>query len=78
MSSHDAALLRELERAADHLAQLEAIAKATRLPGEIAGTYCVTAEIILQIHHKARASEARRRYEAPKDKAGKWRGRTTK
>jgi len=78
MSNHDQKL-RELEQERAErfagrftLKQLEAIAKDTRLPGEIAGAYGVTAEIILRIQHKARASAARRRYEAAKDKAGNW------
>jgi hypothetical protein len=68
MTTHNLKLLQQLERErADRLAlrltlqQLDAIAKDTRLPGEIAGTYGVTAAVILQIQRKARASAARRR-----------------
>ena len=63
MTTHDPKLLQQLERErADRLAlrltlqQLDAIAKDTRLPGEIAGTYGVTAAVILQIQRNARAS----------------------
>ena len=67
MTTHNLKLLQQLARAPDRLAlqltlqQLDAIAKDTRLPGEIAGTYGVTAAVILQIQRKARASAARRR-----------------
>ena len=66
MTTHNPKLLQQLERErADRLAlrltlqQLDAIAKDTRLPGEIAGTYGVTAAVILQIQRKARAKAAR-------------------
>ena len=66
MTTHDPKLLQQLERErADRLAlrltlqQLDAIAKDTRLPGEIAGTYGVTAAVILQIQKNARAKAAR-------------------
>ena len=66
MTTHDPKLLQQLERErADRLAlrltlqQLDAIAKDTRLPGEIAGTYGVTAAVILQIQRNARAKAAR-------------------
>jgi hypothetical protein len=42
------------------LQQLEAIANDTRLPGEIAGAYGVTAAVILRIQLKARFSKAQR------------------
>ena len=79
MTTHDPKLLQQLERErADRLAlrltlqQLDAIAKDTRLPGEIAGIYGVTAAVILQIQRNARASAARRRLElAKKAKAAK-------
>jgi hypothetical protein len=76
MTTHDTAMLKELERdRAQRLAlklalqQLDAIVKDTRLPGEIASTYGVTAAIIVRIQHKARLSKlqkeaaARRRHE---------------
>ena len=56
MTTHNPKLLQQLERErADRLAlrltlqQLDAIAKDTRLPGEIAGTYGVTAAVILEM-----------------------------
>ena len=64
MSKHDPKLLQELEQErADRLAlrltlpQLKAIAKDTRLPGEIAGAYGVTAAVIVRIQHRARLSK---------------------
>src|SRR5215203_7269710 len=63
MTSHNPKLVRKLEaERAERLAmrvtltQVNAITKDTRLPGEIAGTYGVTAEVILTIQLKARAS----------------------
>ena len=68
MTTHNPKLLQQLERErADRLAlrltlqQLDAIAKDTRLPGEIAGTYGVTAAVIFEIQTKARVSAAHRR-----------------
>jgi hypothetical protein len=64
MTKHDPKLLQELEEdRADRLAgrlslsQIEAIANDTRLPGEIAGAYGVSAAVILRIQHKARAAK---------------------
>ena len=61
MSTHDPKLLQALERErADRLAlrltlpQRKAIANDTRLPGEIAGAYGVTAAGILRIQHRVR------------------------
>jgi hypothetical protein len=80
MSTRDAAFLLE-KQGADRLArrltlaQLDTIAKDTRLPGEIAYAYGVTAAIIARIQHRARLSKARgaavarQRLEAPKAKA---------
>jgi hypothetical protein len=65
MTTHDRKMLQQLE--ADRaerfalrltLPQLEAIAKDTRLPGEIAGTYGVTAAVIARVQHKARVSKS--------------------
>ena len=68
MTTHDPKLLQELEQErADQLAarltlkQLEAIANDTRLPGEIAGAYGVTAAVIARIQHKARVSKSQKR-----------------
>jgi hypothetical protein len=71
MTNHDPKLLQELEEErADRLAgrltlqQLDAIANDTRLPGEIAGAYGVSAAVIVRIQHKARqkaAAERRKR-----------------
>jgi hypothetical protein len=41
------------------LAQLDTIVKDTRLPGEIAYTYGVTAGVIARIQHRGRVSKAR-------------------
>ena len=61
MTSHDTLLLREIEQdRADQLARrltlkhMEAIAKDTRLPGEIACTYGITAEVVIRIKQNAR------------------------
>ena len=61
MSTHDPKLLQEVEQErAERLAlrltlpQQEAIARDTRLPGEIAGAYGVTAVVIMRIQHRAR------------------------
>jgi hypothetical protein len=70
MTTHDSKLLQELEEErADRFAgrltlrQLEAIANDTRLPGEIAGAYGVSAAVIVRIQQKARqrVAAARRR-----------------
>ena len=62
MARHDSRLLQKLEeqRAEQFAArltraQLEAIANDTRLPGEIAGAFGVSASIIIRIQHKTRA-----------------------
>ena len=81
MARHDSRLLQKLEeqraeRFAARLtrAQLEAIANDTRLPGEIAGAFGVSASIIIRIQQQ-RAKEARRlkkaaaRHHAPKGNA---------
>ena len=67
MTTHDPKLLHEVEEdRAERLArrftlpQLEAIANDTRLPGEIAGAYGVTAAVILRIQLKARFSKAQK------------------
>jgi hypothetical protein len=67
MTTHDPKLLHELEEdRAERLArrltvqQLEAIVIDTRLPGEIAGAYGVTAAVILRIQLKARFSKAQK------------------
>jgi hypothetical protein len=67
MTIHDPKLLHELEqRRAERLAtrltlrQLEAIANDTRLPGEIAGAYGVTAAVIVRIQKKAQYAEKQR------------------
>jgi hypothetical protein len=65
MTTHDPKLLQELqeqrsERRAIRLTrhQLEAIANDTRLPGEIAGAYGLTAVVILRIQQNARWSKS--------------------
>ena len=64
MSSHHPKLLQELEQErAERLAQrltstqIDAIVKDTRLPGEIAGAYGVTSEVILRILQRERKRE---------------------
>ena len=65
MTKHDPRLLQELEEErADRfsgrltLQQLDAIANDTRLPGEIAGAYSVSAAVIMRILQKARFSKS--------------------
>ncbi len=67
MARHDSRLLQKLEeqRAEQFAArltraQLEAIANDTRLPGEIAGAFGVSASIIIRIQHKVRAVHRRK------------------
>jgi hypothetical protein len=67
MTTHDPKLLQDLEeeranRFAGRLTldQLEAIANDTRLPGEIAGAYGVSAAVILRIQQKARFSKSQK------------------
>ena len=71
MTTHDPKLVQELaEEFALRLTlpQLKAIAKDTRLPGEIAGAYGVTAAVVIRIQHLARVKEAAaRRRMAPRD-----------
>jgi len=73
MTTHDPKLLQELEQErADRLAgrltrrQLEAIANDTRLPGEIAGAYGVTAAVIVRIQHRARMAKRHKEVTARK------------
>jgi hypothetical protein len=79
MSNHDPKLLQELEQdRAERLAlrltlkHLDAIMKDTRLPGEIADTYGVTAAMIIRMLHRGRQIKGqketaeRRRLEAAK------------
>jgi hypothetical protein len=67
MTTHDPKLLQELqERRSERLAmrltrhQLEAIANDTRLPGEIAGAYGLTAAVVLRIQQNARWSKSQK------------------
>jgi hypothetical protein len=64
MTTHDPKLLQQIEEdRAERLAlqltlpQQEAIAKDTRLPGEIADTYGVTAAVVMRIQHSARVKQ---------------------
>ena len=67
MTPHDPKLLQELgdertERRAGRLTlrQIEAIANETRLPGEIACAYGVSAAVILRIQQNVRIAKSRR------------------
>ena len=64
MTTHDPKLLQELEEErAERLSrrlspeQLDAIVRDTRLPGEIAGAYGLTARVIVRIQQQARFSK---------------------
>lgn len=73
MTTHDPKLLQDLEQdRAEQLAgrltlrQIEAIASDTRLPGEIAGAYGVSAAVIVRIQQKARITKRREQAAARK------------
>ena len=68
MSTHDRKLLQKLEaesakrfsrRVRLTLPQMDAIANDPRLPGEIAGSFGVTARIIIRIQRRVRAARSR-------------------